>query len=190
MELDDLLMLKDNLEMLASERDPKTGYSIEDSVLKSSFNKRILLDAASIIDQLLKLDFNPSRIDKRKKYAFFLDCEKKQMIEISREPVSISAFVYTINEQIDNKKMKKLKATQITTWLMENGYLHEIEHSDGRKFKIATKKAETIGIFPSKRQSKCGREYDVNMYDENAQRFIIDHLEEISTTNIEICWYK
>ena len=70
MELEDLLMLKENLEMLASERDPKTGYGLEDSVLKNSFNKKILLDAASIIDQLLKLDFNPTRIDKRKKYAF------------------------------------------------------------------------------------------------------------------------
>lgn len=187
MELDDLLMLKDNLEMLASERDPKTGYGVEDSVLKSSFNKKILLDAASVIDQLLKSDFNSLRIDKRKKYAFFLDCEKRKRIKISHEPVSVSAFVYTINEQIDNEKMKKLKATQITMWLMENGYLHEFEHPDGKKFKIATKKAEAIGIFPSKRQSRCGREYDVNMYDENAQRFIIDHLEEISTTNIELC---
>ena len=187
MELDDLLMLKDNLEMLASERDPKTGYGLDDSVLKSSFNKKILLDAASIIDQLLKLDFNPTRIDKRKKYAFFLDSEKREKIEISREPISISAFVYAINEQVDNGKMKKLKATQITTWLMKNGYLCEIVHSDGKKFKVATKKAETIGVLPSKRQSECGREYDVNMYDENAQKFIIDHLEEISIANIEIC---
>ena len=184
MELEDLLMLKENLEMLASERDPKTGYGLEDSVLKSSFNKKILLDAASIIDQLLKLDFNPTRIDKRKKYAFFLDSEKREMIEISREPISISAFVYAINEQVDTGKMKKLKATQITTWLMKNGYLCEIEHPDGKRFKVATKKAETIGILPSKRQSECGREYVVNMYDENAQKFIIDHLEEISTNNI------
>lgn len=187
MELADLLMLKENLEMLASERDPKTGYDLEDSVLKSSFNKKILLDAASIIDQLLKLDFNPTRIDKRKKYAFFLDPEKREKIEISRKPISISSFVYAINEQVDNGKMKKLKATQITTWLVKNGYLCEIMHPDGKTFKVATQKAETIGIIPSKRQSECGREYDVNMYDENAQKFIIDHLEEISIANVELC---
>ncbi len=186
MELDDLLMLKDNLEMLASEKDPKTGYSLEDSVLRNSFNKKILLDAASVIDQLLKLDFNPTRIDKRKKYAFFLDHEKRQMIEISDAPISISAFVYAINEHIDNGKMKKLKATQITSWLVENGYLHEIEHPDGRKFKIATEKAESIGILPSRRKSESGREYDVNMYDASAQRFIIEHLDDIANASLEI----
>ena len=81
MNSDELFMLKENLEILADERDPKTGYPIEDTVLKSSFNKQILKDAATIIDRLLKLDFNPSNIDKRKKYNFYISKEDRRIFE-------------------------------------------------------------------------------------------------------------
>lgn len=59
-------MLKENLTLLAGGQDPKTGYFVEDTILTSSFNKRILSNAAYVIDQLLRVDFNPTRIDKRK----------------------------------------------------------------------------------------------------------------------------
>ena len=70
MNMENLKMIKENLEILADERDPKSGYKIEDTILHSKFNKKILLDAASIIDELLKLDFNPYKIDKRKKICY------------------------------------------------------------------------------------------------------------------------
>ena len=100
MNMENLKLIKENLEILADERDPKSGYKIEDTILQSKFNKKILLDAAGIIDELLKLDFNPCKIDKRKKYAFFLSKEQKEKIEISSEPISISMFAYNINKQI------------------------------------------------------------------------------------------
>ena len=53
---EELFSLKENLEKLANEIDPQTGYEIEDSILKSSFNKHLLLEASRIIDILLKLD--------------------------------------------------------------------------------------------------------------------------------------
>ena len=179
MEREELIMLKENLEILASGKDPKTGYTLNDSVLNSSFNKKVFIDAAMIIDQLLKLDFNPTRIDKRKKYSFFLNETQRSSIEISQEPISISAFTYTINEAIDSKHMKKLKAVQITSWLMKKGYLKEIEHKDGKKFKVPTDTASNIGISSVKMKSDFGRVYDVCMYDEKAQEYIINHLDEI-----------
>ena len=180
MNYEDLLMLKENLEMLINEQDPQTGYKVDDTVLKSSFNKRILSDAALIIDRLLKLDFNPIKIDKRKKYAFYISDDKKGLIEISKIPIPISVFTYKINAQINCDKMKKIKASQITSWLMEEGYLDEIEAEDGKRFKILTDKSASIGITSEKRTSKYGRVYDVNLYDENGQRFIINHLEDIT----------
>ena len=139
-----------------------------------------------MIDQLLKLDFNPSKIDRRKKYAFFLKDEEKSKIDISKEPISISTFTYIINERVDSRKMKKIKAVQITSWLTKKGFLEEIEHSDGRKFKIPTQKAKEIGIISVSQTSESGRVYGVNMYDENAQKYIIDHLDEISKESIEM----
>ena len=54
MTLEELHMLKENLERLADGRDAKTGYVVDDTILKSTFNKRVLKDAANIIDYLLK----------------------------------------------------------------------------------------------------------------------------------------
>ena len=186
MTYENLKMLKENLEILAEERDPKTGLSVDDTILKNSFNKQILNDAAMMIDKLLKLDFNPTKIDRRKKYAFYLSDEVKNEIEISVEPISVSAFVYNINEKVNEKSMKKLKAVQVTTWLEKNGYLRETEHADGRKFKITTEKATSIGISYQTKTSDCGRKYSVNLYNENAQRFIIEHLDEIVDNAIDI----
>lgn len=93
--------------------------------------------------------------------------------------IPISAFTYKINEQIDSDKMKKIKASQITSWLMKNGYLDELKTEDGKLFKVLTDKSSSIGIIAEKKTSKCGRVYDVNLYNEVGQRFIVEHLDDI-----------
>lgn len=186
MTYEELTMLKKNLDILANERDPKTGYVVEDTILRNSYNKRIISDAATIIDKLLKLDFNPTAIDRRKKYAFYLSEAVKSEIEISTEPISISAFVFRINEKVNPKNMKRLKAVQITSWLERKGYLRELEHNDGRKFKMTTEKAQSIGISYQNVTSDCGRRYSVNLYNEEAQRFILKHLDEIINSSINL----
>ena len=105
---EELLNLKENLEKLANEIDPQTGYEIEDSILKSSFNKRLLLEASRIIDVLLKLDYNSTIQDKRRKYPFFLKDEDKRRIQLSATPITISAFTYKINEVINEATMKRM----------------------------------------------------------------------------------
>ena len=127
---EELLMLKENLTLLAGGQDPKTGYFVEDTILTSSFNKRILSNAAYVIDQLLRVDFNPTRIDKRKKLNFYIPPEERQKIQITDEPIPISVFTYRINDHIDAAAMKKIRASQITSWLMSEGYLDEIENED------------------------------------------------------------
>lgn len=180
MKQEDLVMLKENLELLASGQDPKTGYFVEDTILNSTFNKRILQDAAYVINQLLKVNFNPTRIDKRKKLNFYIPPEEREKIEISNEPIPISVFTYKINEHVDNTKMKKIKASQITSWLMKEGYLAEFKTEDGKIFKILTNKSATVGISAQDRKSEYGRVYKVNLYSEKAQRFILQNLDNIS----------
>lgn len=186
MEYEDLLLLKNSLELLADERDVRTGVKVDDTILKNKFNKQVLTDAAFLVDKLLKLDFDPTSIDRRKKYAFYLSEKDKSEISISKQPVPISVFTYSINDHVDNTKMKRIKASEITNWLLQNGYLSEIESDDGRKFKILTDKSTSIGITSEKRTSPSKRVYEVNLYDENAQRFIIDHMQDIVNNQIRI----
>ncbi len=186
----DLISLKKNLELLANGQDPKTGCHVEeDTILKSSFNKCVLKDAVSIIDLLLKVDFNPTRIDKRKKLNFYISPEEREKIEISKNPIPISVFTYKINEHIDDSKMKKLKASQITAWLMNEGYLDEIENKDGKKFKVLTEKSSSVGISAQERTSEYGNVYKVNLYSEDGQRFIIANLDNIFINPMKVVKY-
>jgi len=179
MSLEELYLLKENLELLANEKDPKTGYIVEDTVLKSSFNKQVLRDAISIVDYVIKHGINPDKKDKRKKQPFYISREDRDKIPVSESPIPISVFVHRINECIDDSKMKKLKAIQITSWLVKEGYLDIFEDKDGRQFKILTDKSATIGIFSEKRTSNYGRVYEVNLYNEESQNYLIDHLDDI-----------
>ena len=84
------------------------------------------------------------------------------------------------------KKMKKIKASQITAWLMKEGYLDEITSDDGKVFKVLTEKSPAIGITAEERKSDYGRIYKVNLYDEEGQRFILDHLDAVVDVNVDI----
>ena len=181
---EELLMLKENLTLLAGGQDPKTGYFVEDTILTSSFNKRILSNAAYVIDQLLRVDFNPTRIDKRKKLNFYIPPEERQKIQITDEPIPISVFTYRINDHIDAAAMKKIRASQITSWLMSEGYLDEIENEGGKKFKILTEKSASVGISAQERKSEYGNVYKVNLYSKVGQQFIVANLDKISPNNL------
>ena len=82
--------------------------------------------------------------------------------------------------------MKKIKASQITAWLMKEGYLDEITSDDGKVFKVLTEKSSTIGITAEERKSDYGRIYKVNLYDAEGQRFILDHLDAVVDVNVDI----
>ena len=186
MNIDELILLHKNLELLADGVDPKTGYSVEDSILNSSFNKRILKEATEVIDKLLKLDYNPTHNDNRRKYAFYLSEEDKDKIELSDTPISISVFCYKINEVIDRTKMKQLQSVQITSWLVKEGYLREIKSEGGKSFKILTEKSRSIGMTSIQRTSSYGNTYDVNLYSIESQKFIIAHLNDIVPRKVSV----
>ena len=183
---DELQYLKKNLDCLISEVDPQTGCVVEDTILKSSFNKKVLQNASELIDRLLILDYNPYRIDKRKKYAFYISSSDIQKVELSDEPITISCFTYKINACIDSKKMKKLKASQITNWLMQKGFLTETVSDDGKSFKVLTNTSASIGISSIKKESAYGRIYDVNVYNRDGQKYILEHINEITHQQDEI----
>ena len=101
---DELQCLKKNLDCLISEVDPQTGCAVEDTILKSSFNKKVLQNASELIDKLLILDYDPYKIDKRKKYAFYISSSDIEKVELSDEPITISCFTYCINAVVDSTR--------------------------------------------------------------------------------------
>ena len=47
----------------------------------------------------------------------------KQAIILSNTPIQLSALMTRINKQVDTKTMRKLGASKVSKWLIEQGYL-------------------------------------------------------------------
>ena len=89
-----------------------------------------------------------------------------------------------INESVDLENTKKLYATQITSWLEKHGYLHSCEDSnDDCVFRQPTEKGELLGIKREKLVNDEGKEYFVNLYDYDAQKFVVCNLKNIIGQN-------
>lgn len=69
--------------------------------------------------------------------------------------------------------MKKLKRTQISEILTQNGLLDKSADKDGKSRTLATAKAEQYGIYNFQRTSKYGQNYQVVIYNKTDQKYIL-----------------
>jgi ATP-dependent DNA helicase RecQ len=119
-----------------------------------------------------------SRPAKNSKVDFSLTDEMKQSF-IPTGTITISQFVEQLNELRDDQQMKRLAATHLTLVLKEEGYLEERYHSLlGRNIMTVTEKGILIGISTAMRISEKGNEYEVLMYNEEAQRHLLTMINE------------
>ncbi len=113
---------------------------------------------------------------KGKKTEFSLTTEIEQQIQYT-EQTTISDFVKQLNQYRDEATTKCLSTTFVTRKLVEEGYLKE-EIIDGKPWKRTLKKGEDIGIYEETRLSQYGKEYQVILYKQSAQEFLINSLRE------------
>ncbi len=92
----------------------------------------------------------------------------------------ISRLVTRINEMVDVDVYEKLSYRPIVAWLKTNNYLtDEIDPVKGSKATRPTEKGREIGIYTEEKINSVGAAYIAVNYNEEAQRFVIDHLTEI-----------
>lgn len=181
MKLDVAKKIIEDLKMLINGIDPSTRLEITvDTVLNNKYNNMLLKEVHKMLSQCLTVCNGNCVFDKRRKLFFYIDDLQKKEIPISEQAIPISTFAYTLNEFIDATTMKKVKASEITEWLMNEGYLEEIEHEDGKMFKILTDKANEIGMLKETKTNSYGRTYDINLYSAQTQKYIVNHLDSIS----------
>lgn len=181
-----LCRLRESLGMLAEGIDPQTGITFTtDTILNSNYNKLLFKDIYEVLSELLKCGIDELRIDKRKKLLFYIPPNKREEIVISKEPVSVSKLVFCINELVDNHSMKKLSAISVADWMEKQGFLSPIQtDGNGCSFRMLTERANELGLFTEKRMSSSGREYEVVLYPEKAQSYIIDNLDSIIESSV------
>ncbi len=107
-------------------------------------------------------------------------------IEITKDPVGIKLLTMRINKAAG---CEKVLSVQISKYLLEHGYL-EIEFDDKTKTnnRVASETGKALGIETFWELNKYYREYCKNYYDARAQKFIVEHLNEIVLINRNLAY--
>ncbi len=115
---------------------------------------------------------------------FAISDEQIANVPMGENPISLSAFVKQINEQIDENVYKKLKSKAVSEWLVDIGMLFcETVHDKSRK--SPTEQGKSMGIFTEQRRSLTGITYTAVLYSVQARQFILDNMDAVTAKNNE-----
>lgn len=176
-ERDKILMAHDWVRKLANGINPLTGNTVkEDDVVNNVHISRCLFYVADLLGKHTEKRSRPNSSRTSPFTASAVQKEKYNYVDA----ISISAFAREI-EKLIPEDMKAIGYTLMTNWLVQRGLLRESEPDiNGRTFKIASEKGKEIGIYSEDRESEGRGHYTITLYNRDAQRYLLDHLEEIS----------
>ena len=114
------------------------------------------------------------------KKDFYIYQEDLIKYEILTNEITISDLVIDLNRKFCVEGMKRLRTETITDYQEIKGYL-EFEQEERKK--RPTTLGNLLGIYVRHQlNEKEDIEYDVNIYNRNAQKYILDNLYRIIRT--------
>lgn len=182
-ELEKMQRAKNYIDQLANGIDPITSAEISnDSVLNNVRLARCFFYVSNILSTVIA---NGGEVQNmRKKNKFHITDSELQLVQLSATPIPVSEICNLISQAIADKNCAKLPATKITNWLVYKGFLHIISTS-GKNHKYPTDMGTQIGISTEHRSGHRG-DYDVNLYNQQAQQFLLDNLMAILHEEITV----
>ncbi|MGI6576853.1 MAG: hypothetical protein ACOX1Q_02140 [Eubacteriales bacterium] len=151
----------------------------EDYFLNDATLIRCFFHTSQVLERVLQNGGVVGYGRRRNLKPFSITEEEKANVPLSDTPVSITAFVGSINNTVNNPTMRRLTATQVTSWLEQAGFLTTVLNADGKNQRVPTDNAELIGISQVERKNSSGAPFLMNLYNVEAQRFILDNLDSI-----------
>ena len=174
-ELETIQRAKMYLDKLAQGIDPISGQEIpNDSVLNNVRLARCFFYVSGILDQVIA---NGGRVISGEK-NFYITQEEISRLQPSQEALRITQFADRITDGVHDPARKRLKATTITNWLIEKGFLEKRVDEAGKSKRLPTAAGEQLGLSVREMQGKVGP-FQAVYYGANAQRFILDRLMDI-----------
>lgn len=168
------------LEMLSCSMDPTTQEFIKSDILQKQEIKDMLKYISTVLEELI--GNNGEVIKVTKPMNFQASKLNKQAIILSNTPIQLSALMTRINKQVDTKIMRKLGASKVSKWLIEQGYLVNEKVSVVKEVSqlTITDNAESFGIvMDNKVDEKTGEIKPCVLLTRKAQEYIVDNLENI-----------
>ena len=115
---------------------------------------------------------------KRGKLPFYISEEQLSLFEYSDMPIPVSEITRRINDLAEDGCRKKLRATDITDWLMSI-YVLKIEELNSKPFKLPTYDGTKLGLSVERREKDDGERYYITLYNRKAQEFVIDNMSSV-----------
>ena len=182
--MNDLELLKhakSYIDKMANGVNPLTNETVPESDLLNNIKiSRCLFYVSGVLQGLLTGDASRATAVRKvnRKGEFAITEEELSRYEFSQEPLTVSELTHRINSLVDLEIMKPLHYRTITEWLSSIGLLEEKERPTGGLTKRPTESGEQLGIHVEERVGIDGNVYYVNIYDLQAQQYIIDNLAE------------
>ena len=183
------------LKLLSDGVHPVSGELIPgDSAFMDEKVKRCFLFISQILDEYVELSEKVERLEADKENATVVIAKKKEFsitqeqcdsIKLSKEPLTVLAFMKNVNSVIDSDNMEKLSSTRINKWLSEKGLVttEKVQTVVNKTVYKPSDFATRIGIVEEEFVDKKSGEVKAQIkLSESAQLFIIENLEEIIST--------
>lgn len=180
-ELENIAYAKSFIDKLANGINPLDDAPIpDDDIVNNVRLSRCFFYVSDILRQVYE-NGGITKPKRSPKIPFSVTIEQLEKFEYSAEPIPVSEIAKRIYVMADNKNMEKISYRQINQWLLNIGMLYLHDFGGKKPVKRPTEEGYQIGIVVESRIGRYG-EYEVVLYNEDAQRFILDNLEAVVAT--------
>ena len=180
-ELEKIAYAKSFIDKLANGINPLDDTPIPDDDIANNVRlSRCFFYVSDILRQVYE-NGGVTKTKRAPKNPFAVTLEQLEKFEYSAEPIAVSEIAKRIYAMADNENMEKVSYRQINQWLLNIGLLYLHDFGGKKPVKRPTEEGKQIGITVETRMGRYG-EYQVVLYNEGAQRFILDNLEAVAVT--------
>ena len=180
-ELEKIAYAKSFIDKLANGINPLDDTPIPDDDIANNVRlSRCFFYVSDILRQVYE-NGGVTKPKRTPKIPFVVTLEQLEKFEYSAEPISVSEIAKRIYAMAENENMEKVSYRQINQWLLNIGMLYLHDFGGKKPVKRPTEEGKQIGIVVETRMGRYG-EYQVVLYNEDAQKFILDNLEAVAAT--------
>lgn len=177
-ELEMINRAKTYIDKLANGVNPLTDEPVsENDIVNNVRISRCFFYISDLLRRFAEGGF-PEAAKKGKKQPFIITEEQRKRFEFSETPISVSEIARRFNAAVNTEGAVQMRYSGITFWLIESGLLSVDRREDGREVKLPTAAGIELGISQEVRSGANGS-YTVVVYNENAQRYIVDNIDAI-----------
>ncbi len=180
-ELEKIRYTKGFIDKMAAGINPLDDSPIpENDLLNQVRISRCLFYVSDILRQVIESGVEgPIKKKGGRKRPFSLTEEQLQGYTCSASPLTASELCKRLSDLNDDPQVKRLTYNALTGWLLQRGILAENKDPDQKLRKYPTALGCELGLTVENRQSLRG-DYDVVLYTQSAQQFILDNLGSLT----------